>query len=300
MSIPKTVLAFAAAIVFSGPVFAAPPSAAGKPVVVVSILPQEYFLRRVGGDRVRSTVLVGSGQSPHSYEPTPRQIADLGRASAWLSIGVEFETALMPKVRSLYPKLLIVDTTQGVRMRTLENHHHGEGEGHQEEEHDEAGGRDPHIWLGRDGARRQAMAVRDVLSRIDPEGASVYAHNCDALLKDIDDVFDSLKKDLAPLAGKPVFVYHPSFGYFLDEFGAEQIAVEEGGKEPTQKDLVALISEAREHGARVVFVQPQFSRSAAKTVADAIGGVVLEINALDADWLENLKRMGEALRSSLR
>jgi len=272
-----------------------------KPVIAVSILPQRYFVQRIAVDRVRTLVLVGPGQSPHSYEPTPRQMADLGSAAAWLRIGVEFETALAPKVANLYPGLRIVDTTRGVQYRTLkpqDHEEHGPAESEADDTHE--GGRDPHIWLGREGARSQATYVRDLLARIDPAGTPVYARNCEALLRDIDAVFESLAESLAPLKGKPVFVYHPSFGYFLDEFGIEQVAVEVGGKEPTQKSLAELIRLAQKDGVRVVFVQPQFSRNAAKSVAKAIGGTVAEINALDADWLENLERMGEALKSAIR
>jgi len=276
-------------------------SGAGKPIVAVSILPQQYFVQRIAQDRVQALVLVGPGQSPHSYEPTPRQMASLGSAAAWFSIGVEFETALTPKIVSLYPKLRIVDTTKGVLFRDLQSHSHEEeehAEGEAEDLHE--GGRDPHIWLGREGAKTQAALIRDTLSQIDPAGASIYAQNYTALIRDIDSVFKSLAKNLAPLKGKPVFVYHPSFGYFLNEFGIEQVALEVGGKEPTQKSLAELIARAKEHGAKVVFVQPQFSKSAAKTIVDAIDGVVVEINPLDADWLENLKRMGEALKTAIR
>jgi zinc transport system substrate-binding protein len=218
---------------------------------------------------------------------------------------VEFENGLVPKVKNLYPKLRLVDTTEGVEFRDLEAHSHEDEHGHDEGEHEEhgddpEGGRDPHIWLGRDAAKSQAGYVRDVLAGIDPSGAAQYARNHDALVRDIDSMFDSLVQSLAPLKGKPVFVYHPAFGYFLDEFGIEQEAVEVGGKEPTQKTLAELIERAREHGAKVIFVQPQFSKSAAKTVADAIGGSVVEINSLDADWLANLKRMGDALKAAAR
>lgn len=283
-------------------------TAGEKPVIAVSILPQQYFVDRIAQGRAHALVLVGPGQSPHSYEPTPQQVAGLGKAAAWLTIGVEFENRLLPKVKSLFPSLNLVDTTKGVTFRTLEAHSHEEEEEHGEHpegEHEEQdmhheGARDPHIWLGREAAKIQAGYVRDVLSAVDPSGAPMYARNHDALVREIDSLFDSLAKSLDSLKGKPVFVYHPAFGYFLDEFGIEQVAVEVGGKEPTQQILVELIAEAREHGAKVIFVQPQFSKTAAKTVADAIGGSVVEINALDADWLENLKRVGAALKAAAR
>lgn len=283
-------------------VVAATPLAAqakASKAVVVSILPQKYFVDRVSGGSFAVTVLVGPGQSPHSYEPSPRQMADLAKSSSWLTIGVDFEKALKPKVSSLYPKLAVVDTTVGIAYRKLEAHRH-EGEEEHVEEGGEGGGLDPHVWLGRQAVKAMALSIRDALAEIDPAGSGMYSKNCETFIREIDAIFDDLAKELLPLKGKPVFVYHPAFGYFLDEFGIDQEAVELGGKEPTQKALAALIEEAKADGAKVVFVQAQFPSSAAKTVATAIGGVVEVIDPLAPDWTANLKRMGAALKKAAR
>ncbi len=265
--------------------------------VAVSILPQAYFVERISGGKVRALVLVGPGQSPHSYEPTPRQMRELAEASAWFVIGVDFEKSLVPKVSSLYPNLPIVDTVKNVKYRELAAHDH---EGEENRKGEKEGGKDLHVWLGRQAALAMADEIRNELIALDPDGAAAYRANRDAFAKDADAVFDNLAKELAPLRGKTVFVYHPSFGYFLDEFGIGQEAVETGGKEPTQKHLARLIEEARKDGTKVIFVQEQFPTAAAETVAKAIGGTVAKIDPLAPDWLDNLGRIGEALKRSAR
>ncbi len=264
------------------------------PVVAVSILPQSEFVSRIAGDKVKVLTLVGPGASPHSYEPTPRQMAELSAASLWLSIGVEFEKALLPKVKSLYPKLIIVSTAKDVVYRKLESHAHEAGAAP-----DEAGGLDPHVWLGRDAVKAQLAATRDALIALMPSETAVFKANHDAYMVEIEAVFSLLARELAPLRGSTAFVYHPSFGYFLDNFGIRQEAVEVGGKEPTQKTLALLISNAKADGAKVIFVQKQFSPTAARTVAKAIGGIVVEIDPLAPNWLENIRAMGEALKKTV-
>lgn len=291
-------LFFAVLIIAQVPAAGSRERASDLPVVAVSILPQSYFVERIAGGTVRSLVIVGAGQSPHSYEPTPRQLADLARASAWFTVGVEFEHALEPKIAGLYPKLSIVDTTTEVRFRSMEAHSH-EDEDH-DDDHEAYEGRDPHIWLGRDSVKAQARAIRDALASLYPSNAALYARNYETFAADIDRLFDGLARDLAPLRGKPVFVFHPAFGYFLDEFGIIQEAVETGGKEPTQKALAELIAKAKEEGAKVIFVQAQFPANAARSVAQAIGGEVLQIDPLAADWSDNLRRIAEALRKAAR
>jgi len=268
------------------------------PVVAVSILPQSEFVARIGGDKVRVITLVGPGASPHSYEPTPRQMAELSGAAIWFSVGVEFENALLPKIRSLYPKLKVVNTAGGVVYRTLESHEDGDGHSPGEDGHEGEGGPDPHVWLGLEAVRIQLASIRDALAALEPAHTAFFKANHDAYLREIEAVFASLARDLAPMKGSAVFVYHPSFGYFLDSFGLRQEAVEVGGKEPTQKTLALLIGKARKEKARVIFVQKQFPAAAANTVAKAIGGVVVEIDPLAPGWLENIKAMGAALKSA--
>lgn len=276
-----------------------------KPSIVVSILPQKYFLDRIGGDRITVNVLAGEGQNPHSYDPTPKQMADLGNTAAWILSGTDFETALKPKVISQYSSLIIVDGTAGVTFRKLEEHRH-EGdrehglEGEKNHQENKNGVNiDRHTWLGWKPAKIMAGHMKDALIRIDPAGKDFYESNYQALVNDIDSVFNNLKKNLRPLSGKTVLVFHPAFGYFLDEFGLEQEAVETGGKEPNAKALAALIEDAKSDKAPAIFVQSQFPVNAAKTVADAVGAEVIMLDPLSPDWLENIKRMGSALESSL-
>jgi zinc transport system substrate-binding protein len=289
-------IAFASLYAFAAVVGAFAAGPAAVPTVAVSILPQSEFVSRIAGDRVKVLTLVGPGASPHNYEPSPRQMAELSGAAVWFSIGVEFENALLPKVKSLYPKLKIVNTAEGIVYRNLETHDEGEGHPSGDEDHEGEGGADPHVWLGLDAVKVQLAAIRDALIALKPGDAAYFKASHDVYLKEIVAVFSDLATELAPLRGGTVFVYHPSFGYFLDTFGIRQEAVEVGGKEPTQKTLALLIEAARKDGAKVIFVQKQFSTAAAQTVAEAIGGVVVEMDPLAPDWLENIRSMGAALK----
>jgi zinc transport system substrate-binding protein len=264
------------------------------PLVAVSILPQTYFTGRIGGDHIRTAVLVGSGQNPHDYEPSPKQIADLAGASVWILSGTEFERGLKPKIAAMFPNLKILDGTEGVKWRAIEEH---EDDDHDEEISGEE--RDPHTWLGREQSKILAGHILDLFISIDEKNAALYQENYDALIKDIDAEFDRLAIELAPLKGKTVFVYHPSFGYFLDEFGIVQEAVETGGKEPTPRTLNTLIEKARNEKAAAIFVQSQFPVVSAGAVAVATGAILVPLDPLAPDWLSNIRAIGEALKQAI-
>jgi zinc transport system substrate-binding protein len=264
-------------------------------LITVSIPPQGWFVSQIAGDKADVAVLAGQGQNPHNYEAAPRQLQSLSSAGAWILSGTEFEISLLPKITSLFPDLLIVDGTEGIKLRYLSEHDHdAHNEGHSAIEIDR------HTWLGREGAKILAAHIKDALSFLDTENEKYYAAAYQSLVRLIDDEFYRLKDDLRFMEGKTVFVYHPSFGYFLDEFGIIQEAVETGGKEPGPRALYELIKNMKEDSPAAVFVQAQFPVNAAKTISDTAGARLISLDPLARDWLENIRSMGQALKGAVR
>ena len=264
----------------------------------MSIAPQAFFVKRIVADRASVTVLVGAGQSHHTYEPSPQQVGQLSEARVYFTLGLPFEEGLVAKVKASCPELAVIDTSEGIKLRlTTED----EAGGHEEGQAgaDEAGSPDPHVWLDPELAKIQSAAIAAELERFDPEGGDEYRKNLAALSADLDAVDAKLTEVLGPLKGSEVFVYHPAFGYLLDAYGLKQVAVEVSGKEPSARQLADLTERARNEGARVIFVQPQFPRGPAETIAREIGGVVVPLDPMAEDYIANLERMADAIRAGL-
>ncbi|MFZ5765818.1 MAG: metal ABC transporter solute-binding protein, Zn/Mn family [Thermodesulfobacteriota bacterium] len=267
----------------------------GRVPVVVSIPPQLFFVERIGGERVRADVMVRPGQSPHTYAPTPKQMAGLARAKIYFRIGVAFENGFLPKLQSAVPDIRIVDTTSGITLAKMTAHdEHGDDHGHQAEE------LDIHTWLDPMLVKQQAAIIRDSLSELDPADRSLFAANYRRFAEELDALHLRLSQSLAPYRGKSFFVFHPAFGYFARAYGLHQVAVESGGKQPGPRHLARLIDRARAEGVQVLFVQPQFSVKSAETIARAIDGVVIPLDPLAPDYLANMGRIAVALEKALR
>ncbi len=269
--------------------------------IMVSILPQAEFVERIGGDRVQVGVLVPPGQGPATYEPTARQMTELAEARIFFSIGVAFENAFLPSIERTLPELEIVDTREGITLRTMTALHHHEGEDdhqHDEHAHDHAGG-DPHIWLAPELVQQQARTIAAALIAADPGHRNVYETNLDSYLADLQELDSHLRETLAPLRGKTLLVYHPAWGYFADAYGLRQEAIEIEGKEPTGQQLARIIEHARTEDVKVIFVQAQYSRNLAEAVAEAVGGSVVVIDPLARDHLANLKRVASEVGAAL-
>jgi zinc transport system substrate-binding protein len=273
-------------LVFAVLSFVGTANATEKIQAFVSILPQAEFVKQVGGPHVEVDVLVGPGQSPATYEPTPKQMARLSQADVLFRIGTPFEKGFIERVAKTHKNLKIVDTRKGVPLRYFEGAKGGEAP-------------DPHIWLAPHLVRIQAATICEALSGLAPEHRQAFERNL-ALYQDaLDRVDRKIAQTLAPLKGSSFYVFHPAFGYFGDRYGLEQVAVEIAGKEPTPRQLADLIQRARAEKVRVVFVQPQYSKKEAETIADEIGGAVVPINPLPENYLENLEAIAEALKAAL-
>lgn len=263
-------------------------SASAPLPVFVSILPQQYFVEQVGGDHVAVSVLVGPGQSPETYEPTPKQMAALARARIYFSIGVAFEDTWMKRIQAANPALRVVPMQQGVALLPL-----AAAGG-------EPGGTDPHVWTSPQRVKRMAANVRDALIQADPAQRGDYESNYRTFAAELDKLDGDIRSLLAPARGKAFMVFHPAWGYFAHDYGLRQIPIEAEGKEPGAKSLARVIELGRRESVKVIFVQSQFSRRTAETVAVAIGARVVAVDPLAEDYPQNLLRVAREFAAALK
>lgn len=295
--------------------------------VTVSILPQKYFLEKIAGDKITVNVMVKPGFSPAVYEPKVSQMRKLANSKAYFSIGVPFENIWLDRFKNANKKMLIVDTSKGIAKLEMEAHTH-EHEGHErhDDKHDDENhkghdhdehekekhddhedhdahnheGLDPHIWLDPNLVKTQAKNIYEGLIKIDNKNASFYKSNYEKLLKELDDLDVEIKNILNPYSHKAFMVFHPSWGYFAKRYDLEQIAIEVQGKEPKPAQLVDLVSEAKEHNIKIVFVSPQFSIKGANTISKSIKGNVSTIDPLSFNWDKNLLKTAKEIAKSYK
>jgi zinc transport system substrate-binding protein len=263
--------------------------------VFVSILPQKYFVEKIGAGFVSVSVLVKPGYDAHSYEPKPRQMKELSSAKIYFALGFPFETIWLPRFQSINPNMLIVPTDAGINKIKSADHHHEQGNTEEEV-------LDPHIWLSPALVRSQAIVIREALMKADPAHKNEYEAN----YKKFDDELILLDKEIKVILSpgttknRIFMVYHPAWGYFARDYGLTQIPIEQEGKEPKPAYLEQLINEARKQQIKAIFIQPEFSTKMAQTLASAIGGKVILADSMTGDWAENLKTVAKELKTAMQ
>lgn len=268
--------------------------------ITVSVIPQEYFVKKIGGDRVRVNVMVQSGSEPHTYEPKPQQLQALSQAEAYIGIGVPFEAGWMSRMAQANPQMLIVDSTEGIERLTMVAHDHGHDDhGHDEVKESSETTLDPHVWLSPRLVKIQAENIYELLVKLDPQNQAEYQTNLNQFLAEIDQLDTKIKENLAGIKQRKFIVFHPAWGYFAQEYNLTQVPVEVGGQEPSAAELAQLIKEAKQENIKVIFAQPEFSNQSAKTIAQEIDGEVLLISPLDPNWSNNLLKVSQTFAKVL-
>lgn len=295
--------------------FAAQTTVAEPVKVFVSILPQKYFVEKIGGDLVDVSVMVQPGASPATYEPKPRQMVALANTKSYLAIGVPFEAAWLEKIAAMNRNMVVVHTEAGINKLSMMVHLHNEEGGHRhlereghydkEGEHQHKkqhhGVKDPHVWLSPPLVMQQARNIFEALVALDPVHLASYETNYKKFIMELV-VLDLELNRVFHRSGEHTefMVFHPSWGYFARAYGLEQVPIEIEGKEPKPAELQDLIRYARERRIKVVFVQPQFSWQAARTIAQSIGGQVVFVDPLALDWAKNLREVASKFKDALK
>lgn len=250
-------------------------------VVTVSITPQKYFAEQLLPDGYKVNVMVPPGSSPATYEPTPRQLQLLSKSAAYVRIGaIEFEEVWMDKIKDNNPDLEIIYSDKSVDYMK---------EGQE---------RDPHIWTSPQRVKILVSNMAEKFKPLFPEDAATIESNREQLMQRIDEVDKTIRNQLKPYRGQAFIIYHPALAYFANDYQLEQIAIEHHGKEPSAHDMEHIMKKGKNMNIRTVFIQKQFDRQSAVTIAEELDAKVVTVNPLSEKWDEAMLDIATKLESS--
>ncbi|MDR3250673.1 MAG: zinc ABC transporter substrate-binding protein [Tannerella sp.] len=268
--------------------------------IAVTIEPLRFFADKIAGGDYKFFSLVPVGQSPESYDPSPREMIRAGQGIACFYLGrFAVEKSLVKAIKENNAGTYIRDLSEGLPTERLHTDGLSVGELHTgeagESGHSGHSGVDPHIWSYFEGAKTISENIFKALSSLDTARSDFYASNYQNFTNELAALESSLHEQLDTLSRRGFVIYHPALTYFAKEFGLTQYSIEEDGKEPSPSSLKHLIEEAKKAEVKVVFVQMEFDRKHAEQIAKEIGANVVVINPLDYQWDEQMKLIAKAL-----
>ncbi len=258
-----------------------------KICVLVSILPQRFFVKKIAKERAEVTVIVPPGYNPATYEPGPEKIKKVEKAKVYFAIGVPFEKVWLKRFSSLNRSLIIVHTEEGIKKRKIV---------YRWKKKEVI---DPHIWLSPPLVKIQAKKIAETFIEIDPEGKDFYKKNLSYFIKQIEMLDREIELILKDEKGKEFLVFHPCWGYFAERYGLKQIPIELHGKRLSAKDLATLINYCRSKDIKTIFVQPQFPTKEAELIAKQIGAKLVFLDPLSENWDKNLLEVARKIKEAI-
>lgn len=282
-----------------------------KPLIIATLFPQYDFLRQIAGEKVEVILLLPPGVEPHTYEPTPRDIADIKKADMFVYTG-EFMEPWAERI--IYAAegsdLLVVDTSIGIELMDEEDHHHHEGHEHDEEhehehehghghdedhdhehehkndenhEHEEGhhhhGGKDPHFWLDPIMAQVMVDHIIEGLVQVDPDNEGYFRQNGEAYKQKLQDLHEKLDSSLAVLENRTIlYAGHFAFGYFAARYNLANVSPYEGfapDAEPTPGNIAELIKRVEESNTKVIYYEELIDPKVARVVAEQTGAEMM-------------------------
>ncbi|MDO5017525.1 MAG: zinc ABC transporter substrate-binding protein [Porphyromonas sp.] len=252
----------------------------GKPIITVSLLPEKYFVEQMTGDWAEVHVLVPYGNNPEAYDPTPKDIAKLHSSKTYLAIGtLPFEQQW---IRSLPDSVTLVNIAERMPHDLIHGDHEEHGHVHQFG--------DPHYWTSLTGGEAMAEVIREALAELFPDRAEEIRQNYEAnLAPTLTEIAEYGQSVLGQRDSLAFVIYHPSLSLFAEEWGLRQLAIEEHGREPSVKHLIALIDEARKWDTRVVFIQREFDTKSVESIASDLRIHRVVIDPLAEDWAAEMR-----------
>lgn len=248
-------------------------------VIYISIAPIKPIVEAIVGDDFTVEILVPAGASPESFEPTPKQFIALNKAQLVLGTGLlDFEQQLLKRIHN---QNKVIDLSRGIVTisGSCSHTHHGKHCHH---------GIDPHIWCSPKSLSIMARNAHNAIVAAMPDSVQYTAAY--STLSERITALDNEVAELASNASLPYFIiYHPALTYLARDYGLEQIAIENDGKEASAKRLAQIISKARVDGIKSVFYQSEFPESSVQIICEDIGANAVEINPLAEDIFTNIR-----------
>jgi ABC-type Zn uptake system ZnuABC Zn-binding protein ZnuA len=265
----------ASCVVASPTPFATPSLTPTQTPGLLRVLAVESFLadiaQNVAGDRLTVETLLPLGVDPHAYQPTPRDVAKVADSDVLIVNGAGIESYLDSllanaggqRLPALAQVQVVITASAGLTPRPDPQGEHPEG--------------DPHFWLDPNNVIAYVENIRNGLSQVDPDGASVYAANAAAYIEQLKALDQWITQQVATVqpARRLLVTNHESLGYFADRYGFTVVGAVipsvSTEASPTAQQMAALIEQIKASGAPAIFLETGANPQLAQQIAAETG-----------------------------
>ena len=195
---------------------------ADVPSVVVDIAPLHSLVHQVMQGVGEPSLIIPAEASPHSYTLRPSQAKAVAEAEIVFWIGQELTPWLEKSIDNLASSARVVSmlSTDGITNYAYRDQAIFEEHDHEDEHHDHHHDAvDPHAWLDPKNAKVWVEVIRSTLTAHDPVNANIYANNAERATASLDQLIDSVARQIEGIGALKFIVFHDAYQYFEKRFG---------------------------------------------------------------------------------
>lgn len=255
--------------------------------IVVSIPPLQFLMEKIVGEDAKVISLVPKNNSPELFKPTPKQIVKVKQADLYFSLGLPFESKWVELLSE--SKDLVVNINCCPELKTLSHSDHAH-------HHDS----DPHIWTDPILLIEIARSMLVQLNTLYPEKIESYQKSFEALVNQLQELDQFIKKELEPFEKNIFIVTHPAWSYYAKRYGLEQVSLEQEGREIGIKARKRILDKALEKNIKYIFSIEQLHPRSANVIADELNAKIVFIDHLAYDYVTNLELTTQKLVQSFK
>jgi len=208
----------------------------------IKVLAAESFLADIGqnvaGERTQVDGLIPAGLDPHSFEPTPREMAKVADCDLLIISGAGLEEWLKGILINIGGSKKIMEASAGLQSNNG----------------------DPHFWLDPNNVITYVNNIRDAMSSIDPQGKTAYSSNAENYIRQLRELDAWIKDQVSqiPPIQRLLVTNHESLGYFAARYGFQIIGSLipsfSTDASPSAQQLAQLTDAIRSTTAKVIFL----------------------------------------------
>lgn len=211
----------------------------------------------------------------HDYTLTAKDARLLSDARVLVINGAGMENFLEDAFESV-ENLNVIDSSLNIDIACKEEHNHEEeNEAHHHHENS-------HIWLSLGNAELQVENIRNGLIKELPQYEKEIEDNYSDYIKRLDALEDIRKSVLVQTKDMQIISFHGAYEYLAQDLDIGICHTIEGdeGYEPSAKELANLSGEIKDENVNALFVDPNYSGSAAEILSRETNAKIYVVNPI--------------------
>lgn len=223
------------------------PGNTNKLKITASFYPMYFFASKIAGNSAEVINLTPAGTEPHSFEPTPQDLANISSSKVLVLNGGKLESwEDNIKNATTGTGIIIIKAAEGLITAP-----------------------DPHVWLAPLLAKKEVEKIAQGIMTADPPNAVIYQSNAANLKSQLYQLDQEYKTGLTNCQQKDIVTSHAAFGYLAQSYDFNQVAITglSPDEEPSPAKLAEIVKLVKDHHIKYIFFESLVSPKLAQTLA---------------------------------